>query len=216
MKNVIKRNKFITGLNEGLLGMAIWTLFGLKELPTYITILKSTGIMSFYLGGKVEKKAASMEFQTLLDIYFYVEVLSVLVYSLGNAIAYFNPFIGLVMLCFGRTIYAVREAFESPKAEHIKELLGGTAVKDRADLQADIKIAERKGRIIGTVANTIIVLGASRVDFNPALVQGVLLIIHALFGFVDLYISYVERNMIYEELKLTGTTDIWSVIKNTF
>lgn len=187
----VKTNAKVSRFNEALVGMSLWVLIGMFDLPIYATILKVTQMVGKVLCGYIEKEVANKSHMELCEISFKAEIAKTFIYSIGHILVavYFN--FGMAMIVFGNLFNGVSDALLIVFRDRVVELLHSTP-ENRSTFRADIKIVGSKAHIVGLILNLVVMTYSQVVNINRVDTIKILLVFYGFTGIVDLYVSYRE------------------------
>lgn len=197
----IKLNTTVSRFNEALVGMSLWVLIGMYDIPIYATTLKVTQMLGKVVSGYIECEMADKPISKLCNISLRTEIIKTMIYSVGHIIIAFNFTLGISLIIFGNLFSGVHEAILIVFRDRITERMYFDP-EDRSKFRGLMKIAGSKAHTIGLCLNLAVMTYSQSKGFDQILTIKVLLAFYGFTGAVDLLVSFKERKSLKDFLNI--------------
>ncbi|MGL5316838.1 MAG: hypothetical protein ACRC92_26510 [Peptostreptococcaceae bacterium] len=188
----IKLNVVVSRFSEALVGMSLWVLIGMFDVPIYATTLKITQMIGKTISGHVEKFIAHKTPLELCSMSLRTEMFKTFLYSLGHILVAFNFHIGITMIVVGNLFSGVNDAISTVYHDRVAEFLYNEP-KDRSVFRATMKIVGGNAHIFGLGINIAVMTLAQTKNYDQVLVIKLMLAFYGVLGVIDLLVTLKER-----------------------
>lgn len=195
LSKLIRFNASVSEFNASLVGMSIWMMIGMMNIPIYASMLKISSMLSGIMSGWIQQKISDSDARVLLKCSFNFELLSTTVYSIGNMVIPFNFTVGMAMLLVGRIIFSIMSAVATVHRDRILNHMYED-VCDRSSFKGSIKMFSSAANTLGLCINTAVMAITATANIDQVLVIKYILFIHGVMGVIDMMVTVTERKAV--------------------
>lgn len=201
--NIIRRNVMVTCFNDALLGMSMWLFIGTLDVPVYATLIKISTMFGKTLAGHIEQRWSHLEDEKLMNNSILSETIRACLYMFGNSIIMFDARIGLATIAVASMSNGVNSALINLYQQRANCLLNED-VRDRSKFIGGLRLLNSITSTIGLLINLAIMAICQFMKVDQVKVLYGLMLIHAIIGIYDLYVTLMERKITKEFLLQEG------------